>query len=418
MLLIKPYLGCNLRCLYCYESKYRKKKKPKLDYNLDTILKRMEEFKNSLPQMCLHGGEPLVMPKEDVKKIFSKMKELTGKSSIQTNGSLIDDEYIKIFKEYDTSVGLSYDGPDELSGYRPGTKNLDKKIEKLIKEGLKVSLIMVISKANAGTKQRLKKLKNYLLELDKMKICGRLNPCGGWPEYELDEKRLIEVYLDLADFCFHRNLKWSPFVDIINGLQGKPRVCTFMGCDPFSTPSATVIVGDGSVTNCMRTNEKGILLRYPIKHNTRDQILSQISQEFGGCQNCRYWSTCHGGCPTMAINGDWRNRTYLCPLWKALFQFYEKALSHCGIPVALYNVGEKSVENKPGLGHGDSPHGDSAHGDWPNHGDHTDLSHGDFSPGPPSPQLEKDLKETKPDQRHGDSPHGDWPNHGDSGKNQ
>jgi uncharacterized protein len=427
LLLVKPYLGCNLNCAYCYEREYRKRKKPstrkpRLDYDLEAVFKKMEEFKNSQqsPQMVLHGGEPLVMGKEDIRKILKKMKELTGHSGIQTNGFLIDDDFIQIFKECNTSVGLSYDGPGELSRFRPGTKDLNKKIEKMVKEGLKVSLIMVINKANAGTNRTLNKLKNYLLELDKMRVYGRLNPCAGAPDCELDEKRLKEVYLDLANFCLTHNLRWSPFVDLVKGLQGKSRVCVFMGCDPFHTPSATVIVGDGSVTNCMRTNEKEIILRHPAKFNTRDEILSQTPQEFGGCMECRYWEACHGGCPTQAINNDWRNRTTLCPVFKTLFQFYEKVLGFVGISLtssARKCVGESRNAQPKGS------HGDSSHGDWPNHGDSNHIDNNQQIPPPGLAASRPPSQFTPPpNQPHQDSAggphqdsHGDWPNHGDSG---
>jgi uncharacterized protein len=378
-LLIKPFLGCNLNCKYCYERKYRRKYKPKANYNLDLVLKRMEEFKNL--EIDLHGGEPLAMPKKDVERIFAKMYELQGRSGVQTNGTLIDDEYIEMFKKYKTHVGISFDGPGELSEFRgPKAYNLHKTIERLVSEGISTSIIIVISKSNAGTEERLKKLKEYLLELDKLKVSGRLNPCMGAPDYELDEKRLIEVYLDLARFCLERNLRWSPFTDIVWGLQGKPRVCTFSGCDPFSTPSATVILGDGSITNCMRTNQEGILLRHPVKMDIRNEILAETPQEFGGCKGCKYWTACYGGCPSGAINGDWRNRTYLCPLWKALFQFFENVLRFVEYPSILPQGACLQGRQIQAGGHGDH------HGDWTNY---------------------------RKDQEHGDEPHGDWANHQD-----
>jgi len=417
MLLVKPFLGCNLACKYCYEGNYRRKHNPKMDYNLDLVLKRMEEFKDL--EMSLHGGECLAMPKKDVEKFLAKMFELTKKSGIQTNGTLIDEEYIEMFKKYKTDVGISFDGPGVLSEYRgPLTFNLDKTIERLVREGISTSIIMVISKSNAGTDERLKKLKEYLLELDKLKISGRINPCVDAPAYELGEKRLIEVYLDLAEFCFKNNLRWSPFTDIIHGLQGKPRVCIFMGCDFFSTASATVIVGDGSITNCMRTNKENILLRHPVKYNTREEILAETPQEFFGCQGCKYFTACYGGCPTSAINNDWRNRTYLCSLWKALFQYYENILRFVEYPSILLPVQEtcfsqdsehldhedSSPVTEHGDAHGDIPHGDSSspvpvteHGDV-----HGDIPHGDSS----SP-----VPVTEHGDVHGDIPHGD--SHGD-----
>lgn len=383
MLLIKPFLGCNLACKYCYERDLRKKDVPKMTYNLKAILDRMEEFKNL--EMSLHGGEALVLPKKDVVKILAKMYKLKGKSAIQTNGTLINDEYIKIFKKYKTSVGISYDGPGELSEFRPGSKDMDKMIERLVNEKLGVSIIIVLSKANAGTDARLNKLKEYLLKVSKMGILGRVNPCAGAPDYELDVKKMKEAYLNLARFCLENNLKWSPFIDLIHGLQNKPRVCTLMGCDPFHTASATVVLDDGSITNCMRTNKEEILLQHPVIYDTRTQILSETPQEFGGCKDCKYWTACYGGCPSIAINNDWRNKTSLCSVWASLFQYFESALNFFEYPNIL-NRSQKSEcfsrqkGNQPGIQHLDhmdqarpreheDGHGDSPHGDWEDHTD-------------------------------------------------
>ena len=417
MLLIKPYLGCNLACKYCYESNYRKKHRPKMNYDLEAIFKRMKEFKDS--GMSLHGGEILTLPKKDVEALLAKIHELKGRSGIQTNATLIDDEFIEMFKKYKTHVGVSWDGPGKLCEYRPETKKVGLIIERLVKEGIPTSMIIVVNKANVGTRQRLNKFKDYLLHLHQLKIRGRINPCHNAPEYELSMEKMKEVYLDLADFCLQYNLKWSPFVDIINGLKGKDRVCTFMGCDPFSTQSATVILSDGSITNCMRTNKEGILLRHPAQYKTRNEILENVSQKYGGCKNCKYWTACYGGCPSGAIDNDWRNRTYLCPAWKALFEFHENILSYCEIPLVICQkpkkpvepgdsphvdshgdrANEKLIETEPSTEHGDSGHGDVPHGDG-----HGDLSHGDHA--------DEKLAEIEPAPEHGDSGHGDVP-HGD-----
>lgn len=197
-----------------------------------------------------------------------------------------------------------------------------------------------------------------------------------------------------------------------------------MGCDPFSTRSAVVIVNDGSTSNCMRTNEKYILLRHPVVHNTREEILQETPQKFGGCQGCKYWTACYGGCPSAVINNDWRNRTYLCSLWKALFQYFENILRFTEYPSLVCKTkkatcaASREKEVKPGQRHIDhqdvgvsGQHKDAAHGDWQNHGDHGDDSK--------KPKKVKPKKEDKDGanndiKKHGDSPHGDWPNHGDS----
>lgn len=349
-----------------------------MTYNLKAILDQMEEFKDL--EMSLHGGEALAMPKKDVAKILEKIYKLKGKSGIQTNGTLIDEEYIKIFKKYKTSVGISYDGPGVLSEFRLGSKNVDKTIERLVDQKLKVSLIMVLSKANAGTDARLDMLKKYLLKLGKMGIQGRINPCAGAKDCELDAKRMEKAYLSLATFCLENDLRWSPFNDLIHGLQGKSRVCTFMGCDSFHTASATVVLDDGSITNCMRTNDKEILLQHPALYGTRTEILSETPQEYGGCKDCKYWTACYGGCPSITIDHDWRNKTSLCFLWKSLFQYFEMVLNFVEYPGISPKSQNKNcassskiskgqcLDRSGAMGHGDS-HGDIPHGDWDNHAD-------------------------------------------------
>ena len=338
-ILVKPYLGCNMNCTYCYEARYREKNRPAMNYSLDKVLSTVEKQyeKNKQTGITLHGGEPLCMPKDDVESILRKAHELSCRSSIQTNGLLIDDDYKAMFKKYNTNVGVSFDGPGDLSEFRTTPQNANKiyqTVKDMVKEGVNVSHIVVISKSNAGTDDKFNRFKSWLLELAEMNLGGRLNPCGDIHElgaYGLPEDRLIYVYLDLAKFLLEHGLRWSPFEDISKRTRGETAVCTFMGCDPFHTESAAVILGDGLVTNCMRTNQGDIVLRDQNKRITRSEVLQEIPQEFGGCRDCEFWNECNGGCPTMTVDNDWRNRTYLCPLWKELFKYYRNITNALGL---------------------------------------------------------------------------------------
>ena len=333
-ILVKPYLGCNENCLYCYENNCRGKL-PSFDYDIDRVLASLENVYKAHPrEIVLHGGEPLCMPISDVEAILKKSYELSQRSGIQTNGTLLSYEHVKLFKKYNTHIGISLDGPGKLSEFRLPETEADEmcgRIRFLRQEGLPVSVIVVISRANAGDDERLESLKAWLKELDEIGVHGRLNPCASEPKYDLDTERMKDVYLSLAMFLMNEGIEWNPFPDISRRLLGESATCTFMGCDPFFTPSATVILNDGSISNCMRTNSDDLLLRPEGPMNIRGEILQDVPQEFGGCRDCRFWPACQGGCPAMTVDGDWRSRTVLCPMYKALFEYVERIHRSLGI---------------------------------------------------------------------------------------
>ena len=67
---------------------------------------------------CWHGGEPTLAPLDYYKNAIELQKKHScGKKIIntfQTNGTLINLEWCKFFRENDILVGLSIDGPKEI----------------------------------------------------------------------------------------------------------------------------------------------------------------------------------------------------------------------------------------------------------------------------------------------------------------
>jgi uncharacterized protein len=334
-ILVKPFLGCNLKCRYCYEADYREESKPKLDYDIDAVLNAIQKNYDSryFREVTLHGGEPLCMKKEDAEKILAKACELTGRSSLQTNGTLIDADWTGMFKKYKTHVGISLDGDSGLSSFRFDhlTENkLMQTIENLQAEDIGVSIIAVISRSNAENNVKLNLFKQWLLKISRMGISGRVNPCGagGNKEVELPVERMVEVYRQLTLFCIEHGLKWSPVSDLASKLNGGSAVCAFQGCDIYHTDSALVVLGDGTVTNCLRTSVDGVYLRHE-KDDIRSRVLQNTPVSDGGCQGCEFWTCCMGGCPTTAIGNDWRNRTEFCEVWKSILKTLRQARSVC-----------------------------------------------------------------------------------------
>ena len=180
MILVKCELGCNFGCLYCYEGPIKPgEKKPEIDYEaVEAEIERAYGIRPST--ICLHGGEPTTLPKDKIERILKKGFEIAGKTSIQTNGYLIDDDHIELFKKYKTGVGLSVDGPWPLNEFRGKgdkkkrkrqTKKILKNLDKMKEAGIGVSVIAVIHKAN-GTGDRIEVMKRWVKELHDKGISG------------------------------------------------------------------------------------------------------------------------------------------------------------------------------------------------------------------------------------------------------
>src|SRR5262249_17938739 len=58
--------------------------------------------------------------------------------------------------------------------------------------------------------------------------------------------------------------------------------------------------------------------------------LYHTPQVHGGCAHCRFFLMCKGQCPGTAIDGDWRNRSEHCAVWKALYSRFERELLEAG----------------------------------------------------------------------------------------
>ena len=119
--MIKPSSAlCNLRCKYCFymdESKNRDVPSHGL-MNKDTMTKLVERIAeylsdNGIANISFQGGEPLTAGISYFRDFVSEMKKHPGIEvhyAIQTNGTLISDEFARFFKENNFLAGVSVDG--------------------------------------------------------------------------------------------------------------------------------------------------------------------------------------------------------------------------------------------------------------------------------------------------------------------
>lgn len=130
---------CNLDCTYCVHEKKNS------DMTEDIVYKACDLAfsKGSFAGICFFGGEPLLR-KDLIYKAFDycdMLSEKTGKEvryKMTTNGTLLDEEFIRKAKEKNLEIGMSFDGTaqDICRRYADG-RGTQKELEHIAKILLK-----------------------------------------------------------------------------------------------------------------------------------------------------------------------------------------------------------------------------------------------------------------------------------------
>lgn len=361
---------CNIQCQYCYQNPQRDAGDLRRSYDLELM---KSAIKAEGGPFALFGGEPLLVPEQDLENLWAwGMKEF-GYNTVQTNGTLIHDEHLRMFKAYKVSVGISMDGPGELNDLRwqgtlektrEATAKTEKAVERLCREGMPPSLIVTLHRANA-TAQKLPVLHSWFHDLERSGVRAvRLHLLESESEavrakFALTDDENIAALQGLA--WLQRNLKvlaFDLFADMRRMLLGQDSSssCVWNACDPYTTQAVQGVEGQGQRSNCGRTNKDGIDF---VKGNKpgyeRYLALYATPQEAGGCRDCRFFLMCKGQCPGTAIDGDWRNRTEHCAVWKAAYGQQEAELVAEGkVPLSLSPARkrlEQSLLEQWGRGH-------------------------------------------------------------------
>jgi len=359
-------IACNISCKYCYQD-------PMRDAGNINVPRQWPKVKEVLTRygtdFSVFGGEPLLTPIDHLREVFEFGYSNFGKNGIQTNGSLITDEHIALFQEFNVHVGISIDGPRDMNLVRCSltlTDRTERAIDILCAANRPPSLIITIHKGNND----LQRLVGWLTSLQEQGIRSfnfhELEVECGKEHIALSEDRNIETFLELYEWSKKTNTYASPFIDIQKLLTTEnPNVsCVWNACDPLTTAAVQGVNPDGVMSNCGRTNKDGInWVKADTPGTERYLSLYYTPQEYGGCRGCKYFAFCKGHCPGTAINGDWRNRTVNCKLWYTLFERIAQD-NTCLSPEIVKRLEQRLITSN--TSHGDVPHGDS-------HGDHTDY---------------------------------------------
>ena len=115
--LIQPIDLCNLNCTYCYLPGRKDPNRMSfetLKKTIKTIL-TWEKLGNRIV-IDWNAGEPLTAKIDFYQTAFELIKsncptDLVIRQNIQTNGTLLNEDWCKLFCQYNIGVGISIDGP-------------------------------------------------------------------------------------------------------------------------------------------------------------------------------------------------------------------------------------------------------------------------------------------------------------------
>ena len=157
---------CNLACHYCYyldkEHLYPETEVFRMPEVIleEYIVQHIEASIEPVIRFSWHGGEPTVLGLDYFRKIVAlqrKHQPINRRiaNGMQTNGTLLDEEWCRFLAAEGFSVGLSLDGPEELHDQyrltRGGKPTFQKAMcgyERLQKHGIYTDILCVVNAHN------------------------------------------------------------------------------------------------------------------------------------------------------------------------------------------------------------------------------------------------------------------------------
>ncbi len=136
LLQVRCISGCNLSCIFCSVDEGRMSKTRKTDYIVDPdymleAVERVVEFKGRGVEIHLDGqGEPTLYPYFEY--FVERVSRIKGVDviSVQTNGTLLNDERISAIENHVTRINLSISSMDpKLARRLHGPYNLNKVLD-------------------------------------------------------------------------------------------------------------------------------------------------------------------------------------------------------------------------------------------------------------------------------------------------
>lgn len=356
---------CNLACKYCY---YLEKNKlyPTAQRHLmsDEILEQFtREYieAQTMNQVLFtwHGGEPLLRSIDFYRKALALQQKYAGgrriDNVIQTNGTLLTDEWCEFFAQNHWLVGISIDGPQpDHDHYRltaagkPSWKKVMQGIKLLKKHGVEWNAMAVVNAYNANHPLEFYRFfkENGCQFLQFTPIVERLTRHEDGRTLaslaDKDEISLSEASVTPEQWGYFlcaifdewvRKDVGKIFVEIFdctlaNWMGISPGICAYSK----ECGHAGVMEHNGDVYSCDHFVFPEYKLGNIRDHSLIDMLYGEQQQEFSRlkhsslprqCKECDMEFACHGECPKNRFMKDKYGDSglnYLCPGYYHYYQ--------------------------------------------------------------------------------------------------
>ena len=355
---------CNLACKYCY---YLEKGKlypndPRHVLDDDLLERFTKEYieMQMQPQVLFtwHGGETLMRPIAFYKKALELQKKYADgrqiDNAIQTNGTLITDEWAEFFKENNFLVGVSIDGPQEFHDEfrktrtgKPSWRQVMKGIQILNKHGVDWNALAVVNDFNGDYPldfyHFFKEIHCHYIQFTPVveriyrHADGRLlaSPIDGATAEVADFSVSPQQWGDFLCTLFDewvRNDVGEYFVQIFDAT-----LANWMGVPPGlcslgeTCGHAGVMEFNGDVYACDHFVFPEYKLGNLRQQNLASMMYGEAEMRFGAekrdslprsCKECEWRFACNGECPRLRFaydeNGE-GGKNYLCAGYKKFF---------------------------------------------------------------------------------------------------
>ena len=306
-----------------------------------------------------HSGEPMLCgidyfchAAELQDRIFRETG-VTFTNSIQTNATLIDNEWIKFFKKHKFKLVISFDGIGN-ENYRQSTEQVIKVIELLRKKKISFDCLAVVADDDYDM------IANYRF-FAQQGLHFALSPmfCEGGGENlpALTIETYIRKVKELFDYWIYdeKGVNIRAFSDYVSMLFGSSnKTCTNGSCHG----KWLGITPDGNLYNCGRDMMKQYcfgniddmtsISEAFSSDGFRQLLMGAIARRSKCMKNCEFFQYCESGCSDCAIieNGVDQMPEFSCQIFREVFAHARDAIQQTiddKVPLSKLNPAIRGV---------------------------------------------------------------------------